>query len=125
MISSTCLPSSRELFGDRGDIGCALRHQRADVGGGGNDHGALETLVTEVELNEFLHLAAAFANQADDNHVRCCVACHHPKQHALADARPSNKPSRCAPTVSSVLMARMPTSRVLEMALALQGIQRP
>ena len=37
-------------------------------------------------LDEFLHLAAALADQADHDHVGAGVARHHAEQHALADA---------------------------------------
>ena len=45
-----------------------------------------QALVAEDVLDELLDLAAALADQADDDHVGGGVARHHAEQHALADA---------------------------------------
>jgi hypothetical protein len=42
--------------------------------------------LAEDVLDEFLHLAAALADQADHDHVGLGVARHHAQQHALAHA---------------------------------------
>jgi hypothetical protein len=57
-----------EIFGDGRCVGCALQaHQGAGVGRGGDDDGAAHAFLAENLLDEFLHLAAAFADQADDD----------------------------------------------------------
>jgi hypothetical protein len=45
-----------------------------------------QAFLAEDLLDEFLHLAAAFADQADHDHVGLGVARHHAQQHRLADA---------------------------------------
>ena len=47
---------------------------------------AAQAFLAEDVLDEFLDFAAAFADQADDDHVGRGVARHHPEQHRLADA---------------------------------------
>ena len=52
----------------------------------GDDHRAGAILRAEDALDEFLHLAAALADQTDDDHIRAGVARHHAEKHALAHA---------------------------------------
>ena len=81
------MPAVAEVLGDRGRVGGALQaHQRRRVGRRGDDDRAREAFVAEDVLDEFLHLAAALADQADDDHVGRGVARHHAEQHPLADA---------------------------------------
>ena len=47
---------------------------------------AREALRAQDVFDELLHLAPAFADQADDDDVRRGVARHHAEQHALANA---------------------------------------
>ncbi len=76
-----------EMLGDRGGVGRALQaHQGADIGRRGDDHRAAQAGAAEILFDEFLDLAAAFADQADDDDIGRRVACHHAQQHALADA---------------------------------------
>ena len=70
-----------------GRVGGALQpQQRRGVGRRGDDDRAREAFLAEDVLDEFLDLAAALADQADDDHVGAGVARHHAEQHALADA---------------------------------------
>jgi hypothetical protein len=43
-------------------VGGLAAHQRRLVGGGDHDDRASETRLTQIVLQEFLHLAAAFAD---------------------------------------------------------------
>ena len=61
-------------------------HERRVIGGSGDHDRARAVLGAEDALDEFLHFAAALADQSDDDHVRARVAGHHAEQHALADA---------------------------------------
>uniref|UniRef100_A0A6V1RAB4 Uncharacterized protein n=1 Tax=Heterosigma akashiwo TaxID=2829 RepID=A0A6V1RAB4_HETAK len=80
-------PLVAEVFGDGGRVMRALQaHQRRRVGRCGNDDAAPAAFLAQDVLDEFLHLAAALADQADDDHIRLGVARHHAEQHALADA---------------------------------------
>src|SRR5207302_1737646 len=45
-----------------------------------------QTLVTKILLQKLLHLAAAFADQADDRDVGIDVTRQHREQHRFADA---------------------------------------
>src|SRR6202043_3219513 len=56
------------------------------VRGRHHDHRARQALFSEVILYEFLHLAAAFANQSDHRDVGIDIARQHRQQYRLADA---------------------------------------
>ncbi len=76
-----------EVFGDRGGVARALHaHQRRRIGRRGHHHAACAALFLEDVLDEFLDLAAALADQADDDDIGRRVARHHAQQHRLADA---------------------------------------
>ena len=76
-----------EIFGDRhGHVGRLPPHQRRFVGGGDDDDAARQAVLAQVLGDEFLHLAAALADQADDVDVDRHVARQHRHQHRLADA---------------------------------------
>ena len=76
-----------KLFGDRHrDIGRLTAHQRRLVGRRGDDDGARETFFAQIVLDEFLHLAAALADQTDDDRIGIGVAREHGQQCRLADA---------------------------------------
>src|ERR1700759_5632555 len=49
-------------------------------------HGALQPLLAEGLLDEFTHLAAPLADQADDHRAALGVLGQHRQQHRLADA---------------------------------------
>ena len=77
-----------EVFGDgERQVGRLAAHQRRLVGGGDDHDAAREALGAEIVGEEFLHLAAALADQADHGHVGGGVARHHRQQRRLADAR--------------------------------------
>src|SRR5579885_2686377 len=61
-------------------------HERRMIRRRGDDDGTGAILGTQDALDEFLHLAAALADESDDDHIRARVASHHPKEDALADA---------------------------------------
>ena len=61
-------------------------HQRRLIGSRDHDHGAGKTGFAEVVLKEFLHLAAALANEPDHGDVGGDVARQHGQQHRFADA---------------------------------------
>ena len=85
--SSTLLAAIAEIFGDRGrEPGAVQAHQRRIVGGRRHDDRAPHAVGPESVADEFLDLAAALADQADDDDVGIRVARHHAEQHALADA---------------------------------------
>ena len=76
-----------EIFGDRQrQIGRLPPHQGGLVRGRHHHDRARQALVAEIVLQEFLHLAAAFADQADHRDVGIDVARQHRQQHRLADA---------------------------------------
>src|SRR6185437_2440487 len=76
-----------EIFGDcRCEPRPVQAHQRRMIRGRGDDHGPRAVLRTQDALDEFLHFAAALADQPHDDHIRAGVAGHHAEKHALADA---------------------------------------
>ena len=76
-----------EVLGHRrGQIGGADAQQGRAVAGGHDDHAARQALGAQVALDEFAHLAAALAHQADDADVGGGVAGHHAHEGALAHA---------------------------------------
>jgi hypothetical protein len=76
-----------EIFGKRQrEIGGLAAHQGRLVGGRDHDHGPGQPLIAQILLQEFLHLAAALADQANDRHVGLDIAGQHRQQHRLADA---------------------------------------
>ena len=76
-----------EIFRDGQRQICSLAaQQRRFVRGGDHDDGAGKAVRTEVVLNEFLHFAAALADQTDHGHVGRDVAGEHRQQHRFADA---------------------------------------
>ena len=76
-----------EIFGDRQrQIRRLPAHQRRLVGSGYHHHRTREARRAEIVLQEFLHLAAAFADQTDDRNVGRHVAGEHGQQHRFADA---------------------------------------
>ena len=81
------LAAVAEMLGHRGRVGRALHaQQRRRIGRRGDDHAAAQAFLAQDVLDEFLHFAAALADQADDDDVRLRVAGHHAQQHRLADA---------------------------------------
>jgi hypothetical protein len=75
------------VLGDGGGVAGALQaHQRRRIGRRGHHHAARTAFVAEDVLDEFLDLAAALADQADDDDVGRGEARHHAHQHRLADA---------------------------------------
>jgi hypothetical protein len=77
-----------EILGDgEGEIGGLAAHQGRLVGGGDHDDAAGGAFIAEVGGQELLHLAAALADQTDDDHVGIGIAGHHAQQRRLADAR--------------------------------------
>ncbi len=88
-----------EIFGDGGREPRAVQaHQRRIVGRRRHDDRALQALGPENALDEFLHFAAALADQADDDDVGAGVARHHAEQHALADAAAGEQADALAAT---------------------------
>ena len=87
MISSTVRPRSRKYSA----IAVASHAPCRRISGGLSAGHATTTARRrpsgpEDALDEFLHFAAALADQADDDDVGAGVARHHAEQHALADA---------------------------------------
>ena len=77
-----------EIFRDRQrQIGRLAAHQRRFVRGRDHHHGARETGRAQIVLQEFLHLAAALADQADHRNVGRHVAGQHRQKHRFADTR--------------------------------------
>ncbi len=77
-----------EILGDRhGEERCLAAHQRRLVGGRDHHDRAGKARFAEVVLKEFLHFAAALADQSDHGDVAGRVARQHREQHRLADAR--------------------------------------
>jgi hypothetical protein len=59
-----------EVLGNRGGVGGALQaHQRRRVGRRGHHHRAAQAFLAQDLLDEFLDLAAPFADQADHDDV--------------------------------------------------------
>ena len=57
-----------EVFGNCCGVGRPLQtHQRADIGGGGDDDRSTQTFLAENLFDEFLDFAATFTDQADDD----------------------------------------------------------
>ena len=76
-----------EVLGDgRGRGGRLDAHQGRLVAGGHHDHALGQPFGPQVALDELVDLAAALADQGDDDHVGGRVAGHHAQQHALAHA---------------------------------------
>ena len=67
-------------------IGRLAAHQRRFVRGRDDDDAARQALGPEIVLDEFLHFAAALADQPDHRRVGGGVARDHRQQHRLADA---------------------------------------
>ena len=87
-----------EILGDRRrQPGAVQAHQRRMVGRRRDDHRARQAVAAEDALDEFLHFAAALADQADDDDVGRGVARHHAQQHALADAAAGEQADALAP----------------------------
>ncbi len=81
------MSSSRKVFGHRErQIGGLAPHQRRLVRGRDHHDRARQALLAEVVLQEFLDLAAAFADQPDDADRGIDVAREHRQQHRFADA---------------------------------------
>ena len=87
-------------FGKRqGHLRGLAAHQRRFVGGRHHDDAARQAFRAELVLDEFLHLAAALADQADDVDVERGIARHHRQQHRLADAG-GGKDAHALPTTA-------------------------
>src|SRR6185312_6061009 len=56
-----------------------------------DDNGARAVLGAQDPFDEFLHFAAALADQSDDDHIRTGVPRHHAQEDALADAAAGEK----------------------------------
>ncbi len=81
------LAAVAKIFGDRGGVVGALQAgQRRCVGRCGHHHRAAQAFFAEDVLDEFLDFAAAFADQADHDHIGFGEAGHHAEQHRFADA---------------------------------------
>ena len=75
-----------EVFRDRErQIGRLPTHQSGLVGGRHHHHRAREAFLAKVVLQEFLHLAAALADEADHADVGIDIARQHRQQDRLAD----------------------------------------
>jgi hypothetical protein len=86
-------------------------HQRRLVGGRDHHNRAGKTGIAEVVLEEFLHFAAAFADQPDHDDVGGAVTRQHRQRHGLADAGAGKMPMRWPrQQVMNVLSARTPRS---------------
>ena len=82
-----------EVFGDgRGRQGRLHADQGRLVAGGHHDHALGQPCGAQVALDELVDLAAALADQGDDDHVGRGVAGHHAQEHALAHARAGEDP---------------------------------
>ena len=76
-----------EIFGDsERQVAGLAAHQRRLVRGRDHDDRAREARFAEIVLQEFLHLAAALADQADHRDIGVDVARQHREQHGFADA---------------------------------------
>jgi hypothetical protein len=82
------LPSAvAEILGDRaGELGRPDAEQRRVVAGRDDHHAPPQPLGAEAIFQEFLHFAAALADQRDHGHVRARVLGDRRHQRALADA---------------------------------------
>ncbi len=77
-----------QLLGHRhGDIGRLAAHQRRFVAGRGDHDGAGQAALAQIVLDELLHFAATFADQADHDGVGVGVARQHGQQRGFAHAR--------------------------------------
>ncbi len=87
------LPLVAIPFGDgRGGHGRLHADQGRLVAGGHHDHALGQPGGSQVALDELVDLAAALADQGDDDHVGRGVAGHHAQQHALAHPRAGEDP---------------------------------
>ena len=87
MSSSTCWPWSRKYSAMAVAIQAPWSRSRGEQSAGvATTTAAGQAFRAEVVLHEFLHLAAALADQPDDDHVGLREARHHGEQAALADA---------------------------------------
>ena len=66
-------------------------------GGCGDDDCASQAFLAEDLLDEFLHLAAPFADEPHHDHFRSGIAGHHAEQHALAHAGAGKEAHALAP----------------------------
>src|SRR6185436_16302173 len=69
----------------RGEGGLAAQ-QRRFIRGGRNDDAARESVFAKIVFNKFLELAAALANERDDDDVGIGVPREHAEQNRLADS---------------------------------------
>ena len=87
MMSSTDRPRSRKYSAMDVASHAPCRRISGGLSAGARHHdGAPAAFRPEDALDEFLHFAAALADQAHDDDVGAGVARHHAEQHALADA---------------------------------------
>jgi hypothetical protein len=87
-----------EIFRYRhGGIGALTAHQRRFVRSGGDNHRPLEAFFAQGVFNEFLQLAATFADQRDHVDIGGGIAGQHRHQHRLADARGGENANTLAP----------------------------
>jgi hypothetical protein len=105
-------PALAEIFGNgRRQPRAMQADERRIVGRRRDHHAAPSAFGPENAIDEFLHFAAAFANQSDDDHVGRGVARHHAEQHGFTDAGAGEETDALPrPTVSKELMDRTPTS---------------
>ena len=86
-----------KILGDGGGVSRTLQaHQRAGIGRRGDNHGATHAFLTEDVLDEFLDLAAAFADQPDHDHFGLGVARHHAEEHRFAHPGTGKQPHALA-----------------------------
>ena len=83
-------------YGGGGPGGLAA-HQRRLVAGGDDDHRARHAFLAEIFLQKVLHLAAALADKADDDHIGLGAARQHRHHGRLADAGAGKDPHALAP----------------------------
>jgi hypothetical protein len=84
-----------EILGERQrQIGRLPPHQRRLVGGRDHHHRAREPLLAEVVLHEFLHLAAALADQADHRDVASTLRASIDSSTDLPTPEPAKMPMR-------------------------------
>ena len=70
----------------QGHVGRLAPFQRRLVGGGHHHHSAAQALLAQRLFHELAHLAATFADQADDHDVAAGFLGQHGQQHRLAHA---------------------------------------
>jgi len=70
----------------------ARSRQRRVVGRGGDDDRPLQTLRTEIVLDETAHFASPLSHERNDDDVRRRAARQHAEQCALADTRTAEEP---------------------------------